>query len=208
MRPTVVVYTRSLRLRRQLELALEDTAQLLTYTEPPRQPIVGASLTLLDLDSLDEEACARIQEATTGTVIPLSRLADRLPPEGLRLPLSLSQLLSHPAMSGGHSGQPTAPPHQLLLLPEGHDALLDGRRLHFSELEYALLSLLVEADGQYVSREQIAQHVWGGRADARLINVYVHYLREKIERKGERLILSSRGRGYCLLTGYSHAETH
>lgn len=208
MRHTVVVYTRNPRLERQLELALEDVARLLTCEEPQHHPVTGATLTLLDLDSLGEEACARIQESTRGPVIPLSREADRLPPSGMLLPLSLSRLLADPALHDDRSDEPTDASHSLLLLPERRDALLDGRRIHFSELEYALLSLLAEADGQYVSRDEIAHRVWDGRADARLINVYIHYLREKMERKGERLILSSRGRGYCLLTGRSHAETH
>ena len=33
-------------------------------------------------------------------------------------------------------------------------------------------------------------------ADEGVLNVYVHYLREKLERGGEKIIISSRGLGY------------
>ena len=72
---------------------------------------------------------------------------------------------------------------------------LRGERIKLTELEAKLLSLLISARGGYVSREAILSEIWGGTADAGVINVYVHYLREKIER-GEKIIISSRNHGY------------
>ena len=71
-----------------------------------------------------------------------------------------------------------------------------------TELEYALLSLLLSENGGYVSRERILEEVWDGRADKGIINVYVHYLREKIETEGEKIILSSRNFGYKINEKY------
>ena len=45
-------------------------------------------------------------------------------------------------------------------------------------------------------REEILSTVWGGEADSGVINVYIHYLREKLEVCGEKIILSSRKCGY------------
>ena len=55
----------------------------------------------------------------------------------------------------------------------------------------------MSANGEFVSREEILSQVWNGDADCGIINVYIHYLREKIEH-GEKIILSSRKQGYCI----------
>ena len=75
-------------------------------------------------------------------------------------------------------------------------AYLRGEAIKLTEVEYSLLSLLFEKQGEYASREEILQRVWGGSKDAGIINVYVHYLREKLETHGEKIILSSRMCGY------------
>ena len=92
--------------------------------------------------------------------------------------------------------------------------LIDSRKsvrigkktLKLTELEYALFSLLVSAKGNYVSREEILSCVWDGRADKGIINVYVHYLREKLESDGEKIILSSRNYGYRINEKYIGGE--
>ncbi|MBR5140145.1 MAG: winged helix-turn-helix transcriptional regulator [Clostridia bacterium] len=77
-----------------------------------------------------------------------------------------------------------------------------GKTVKLTELEYSLLSLLISARGNFVSRERILKEVWDGRADRGIINVYVHYLREKIEADGEKIILSSRNYGYKISEKY------
>lgn len=85
---------------------------------------------------------------------------------------------------------------KLLLMDSGKTVRIGERSVKLTELEYALLSLLVSANGEYVERERILSEVWGKRADAGIINVYVHYLREKLETDGEKIIMSSRNFGY------------
>ena len=75
-------------------------------------------------------------------------------------------------------------------------AVLDGRAIRLTEVEFALLKAIYSREGGYVSREELLREVWGGGADGGVINVYVHYLREKLESGGERVILASRGEGY------------
>lgn len=70
-----------------------------------------------------------------------------------------------------------------------------GKKIKLTELEARLLALLIEAKGGFVSREEILSEIWDNCADAGVINVYVHYLREKIEH-GEKIIISSRNNGY------------
>ena len=49
---------------------------------------------------------------------------------------------------------------------------------------------IIEAGGEAVSREEILERVWHGEADGGIVNVYIHYLREKLESGGERQQLS------------------
>ena len=56
----------------------------------------------------------------------------------------------------------------------------------------------MEADGAFISREALKSAVWGAESSEGVLNVYIHYLREKLERDGEKVILSSRKSGYAL----------
>jgi len=76
-----------------------------------------------------------------------------------------------------------------------------SRPVELTAREYALLMLLFSRVGQVVSREQILADVWTGDqgTSSNVIEVYVRYLRQKLEQDGEpRLIHTIRGRGYSL----------
>ena len=67
--------------------------------------------------------------------------------------------------------------------------------------EYALLEYLAMRAGQMVSRSDIWQHVYefNSSASSNVVDVYIGYLRKKIERpKKPALIHTVRGRGYLL----------
>lgn len=86
----------------------------------------------------------------------------------------------------------------LKILKDEKCAVLRGERIKLTDVEFALFSLLYENGGNYVSREEVLKNVWNGEADGGIINVYIHYLREKLEKHGEKIILSSRKNGYCI----------
>lgn len=73
---------------------------------------------------------------------------------------------------------------------------LRGEKIALTEMEFSLLSELVLANGEYKSRDALLRSVWNGEADGGILNVYIHYLREKLEADGEKIINSSRGKGY------------
>ncbi len=79
---------------------------------------------------------------------------------------------------------------------------IGAKAIKLTELEYRLLSLLISANGEFVSRERILSEVWEEKADKGIIHVYVHYLREKLETEGEKIILSSRNYGYKISEKY------
>ena len=85
---------------------------------------------------------------------------------------------------------------KIALLNDGRHALLFGEKIKLTEVEYKLLFELLSAEGKYVSRESLLQNVWGDGFDSGVVNVYVHYLRNKLERDGRKIILSSRKEGY------------
>lgn len=87
---------------------------------------------------------------------------------------------------------------RLRIRAQEKSAYLDGRRIRLTEIEASLLSLLAEAKGECVSHEEAIARIWSGSASAGAVNVYVHYLREKLEITGERVILAKRGRGYAI----------
>jgi len=64
-----------------------------------------------------------------------------------------------------------------------------------------LLTLLMRRADQVVTREQIMERVWGYdfEGESNVLEVYVRYLRTKLEAGGEpRLIQTVRGAGYVL----------
>jgi DNA-binding response OmpR family regulator len=78
-----------------------------------------------------------------------------------------------------------------------------GKVIPLSATEYTLLELLMRRVGRVVSREEIMEHVWPGesRASDNVLDVYVSYLRTKIDRDfSPALIRTVRGQGYMVVT--------
>ena len=73
--------------------------------------------------------------------------------------------------------------------------------IHLTPREYALLEYLAMRAGQVVSRTEIWEHVYefNSSATSNVVDVYVGYLRRKLEIEGKpSLIHTMRGRGYVL----------
>jgi DNA-binding response OmpR family regulator len=74
-----------------------------------------------------------------------------------------------------------------------------GHVVELTATEYALLEFLMRHEGQILSREQIIDHVWNAdfESGSKLIEVYIHYLRRKIDNdQARKLIQTVRGLGY------------
>ncbi|MGK7910753.1 MAG: response regulator transcription factor [Synechococcus sp.] len=75
------------------------------------------------------------------------------------------------------------------------------RRIELTAKEFDLLRYLMEHPRQVLTRQQILENVWGYdfMGDSNIIEVYIRYLRLKVEQEGEkRLIQTVRGVGYVL----------
>jgi two-component system response regulator MprA len=76
-----------------------------------------------------------------------------------------------------------------------------SRRFSLTPTELELLRLFLQNPRTVLTRQRIFERVWGYDLDddSKLIEVYVRYLREKLEAGGEpRLIHTIRGAGYVL----------
>src|SRR3990170_4034850 len=77
----------------------------------------------------------------------------------------------------------------------------NGKAIELSPKEFSLLEFLMRNEGRVVTRTQILDHLWGYdyETDSNLVDVYVAYLRRKVDRgHGRALIRTVRGVGYAL----------
>ncbi|OKH24719.1 response regulator transcription factor NblR [Chroogloeocystis siderophila] len=80
-------------------------------------------------------------------------------------------------------------------------AIRHGKALDLTMKEFELLKYLMEHPREVLTREQILENVWGYdfMGESNVIEVYIRYLRLKIEDEGHRrLIQTVRGVGYVL----------
>jgi len=93
--------------------------------------------------------------------------------------------------------EPTIRYGELELDPASHTIMLGGNLVNLPRREFALLQKLLENLGQVVSREALAQSLygWDEDVDSNTLEVHIHNLRKKI---GLNLIRTVRGVGYII----------
>jgi two-component system OmpR family response regulator len=91
----------------------------------------------------------------------------------------------------------------LRLDPASRQAWRDGQSIDLSTKEFALLEAFMRRPGEVLSRLDMLEHAWdfGYENRSNVVDVYVRYLREKIDRPfGVASIETVRGAGYRLRT--------
>jgi two-component system, OmpR family, response regulator len=89
----------------------------------------------------------------------------------------------------------------LRLDPANRQAWRGQEEIPLSAREFGLLEALMRRPGQILSREQLLEQVWGedGETESNVVDVYVYYLRQKVDRPfGAQSIETVRGGGYRL----------
>jgi two-component system OmpR family response regulator len=89
----------------------------------------------------------------------------------------------------------------LRLDPATRQVWRGNTEVHLSAKEFALLETFMRRPGQVLSRYHLLEHCWdyGYENRSNVVDVYVRYLREKIDRPfGARSIETVRGAGYRL----------
>ena len=92
----------------------------------------------------------------------------------------------------------------LLLDPATREVRRGDTRIELSPTEFALLEQFMRHPDQVLSRSHMLEHVWDFAYDgtSNVVDVYVRYLREKIDRPfGRSTIETVRGVGYALRPG-------
>lgn len=101
----------------------------------------------------------------------------------------------------GSSNPPVLHVADLTLDPATRKVCRQGRTIHLSMTEYALLEYLMRNAGRVVTRLMILEHVWqyDFEGNDNVLDVYISYLRNKIDKGYSRpLIHTVRGVGYRL----------
>ena len=89
----------------------------------------------------------------------------------------------------------------LVLDPATRRVARGDEEIDLTPKEFALLDLFLRHPGEALSRARILEHVWDFAydGDSNVVDVYIRYLREKIDRPfGRRSIETVRGVGYRL----------
>jgi DNA-binding response OmpR family regulator len=87
--------------------------------------------------------------------------------------------------------------------PRRHVATRAGRDLDLTRREFELLETFARHPGQVLSRDQLLELVWGYTTvvETNVVDVFVGYLRRKLEDDGEpRILHTVRGVGWALRT--------
>ena len=181
---TVAIVTKNNFLAQKITLA-SDKYQTHRYTHPKAS--YTEDLVLFDKDSFALQADG-------------AKTISRHEPCDLKIPFALDaveKLLIKERQS-----------HTARLVIQNGYAVFDGKKISLSTHEFMLLRLLCEKRGEYASKEEILTNVWQGDADPGIVNVYIHYLREKLESGGEKIILSKRAFGYKINTDILGGDEH
>jgi DNA-binding response OmpR family regulator len=161
------------------------------------------------------EVCRRMraQGADTPVIIVTARdgLADRVAgldggaDDYLVKPFAFEELLAR-LRALGRRGRTRHMTHVLeygpiSVDPVAHTVSVQGQPISLTATEYRLLEFLVRRAEAIVTRDQLAQHVWGGDYEPLSNNadVYVGYVRRKLHAATpDALIHTVRGMGYML----------
>lgn len=122
----------------------------------------------------------------------------------LTKPFELEELLARlrALVRRGHQiKDPILRVHDLEIDTAAHTVKRGGQPIHLTPREYALLQFLAFHRGQVVSRSMIWEHLYNEEDEntSNVVDVYIRYLRNKIDKGFEpSLILTRWGEGYLL----------
>jgi two-component system OmpR family response regulator len=137
--------------------------------------------------------------------------ADRV--EGLRLgsddyvtkPFSIEELVERVRAVLRRAGGPTPTSSRLqvgdlVLDADSREVWRGGRLVELTPTEFKLLHYLMDNSPRVMTREQILDAVWdyGFTTSASVLDTYISYLRQKVDRVDPQLIRTVRGVGYTV----------
>jgi two-component system OmpR family response regulator len=122
----------------------------------------------------------------------------------LTKPFSFAELLARLralVRRGGRERPSVLRVGDITLDPAAHAVWREGSRIELTAKEFALLECFMRHPGEALSRSRLLEHAWDFAydGDSNVVEVYIRYLREKLDRPfGKRTIETVRGVGYRL----------
>lgn len=123
-------------------------------------------------------------------------------------PFSLEELIARlrallrRAGAGAHRSDSALVVGDLVLDEESHEVYRGDEEIHLTATEFELLRYLMRNPRRVLSKAQILDRVWnydfGGQAN--VVELYISYLRKKIDADRPAMIHTMRGAGYVLRT--------
>ena len=195
-----------------VEVARDGAAALDLLLDSPPYDLVVLDVMLPKRDGLDVLKTLRARGVRTPVLILTARdaVADKV--AGLDLgaddyltkPFAFEELLARVRAllrRGTDQRASVLRLGDLTLDPVTREARRGRRRIELTAREYSLLDYFLRQPGRVLTRPMIAEHVWGLDFDSEsnLIDVYIGYLRRKVDAPGEsRLLHTLRGSGYVM----------
>ncbi|MDD5468686.1 MAG: response regulator transcription factor [Anaerolineales bacterium] len=194
----------------QIDTAIDGPAGLNIARDTPPDLVV-LDLMLPGMDGL--EVCRRLRAGGPVPILILTAkdtVTDRI--QGLDVgaddymvkPFNLEELLARirALLRRAQPSRPQVLQFVDLTLDTGtRQATRGDRTIALTAKEYELLELFLRHPRQVLTRDKIFDQVWGYDfgGESNIIEVYIRYLRQKLEGEGEtRLIHTVRGMGYVL----------
>lgn len=197
----------------EAEMAHTGTDGLLKYREQ-KWDLVLLDIMLPEMSGLDVLKRIRATESYTPVIMLTAKgdVEDKV--KGLDLgandymtkPFEIEELLARIRTALRFSQRPIEQEPQttfgqLSINEQTRDVLYFGEHVYLTPREYELLLYLLRHPKQVLTREQILEAVWGYNyyGDTNVVDVYIRYVRQKLEAANNTPIIQTvRGVGYVL----------
>jgi DNA-binding response OmpR family regulator len=204
-----------------VEVASDGATGLIKARSQPEPDLIVLDWNLPDFSGVD--ICQRIRSSGVTTPILMltghDDIADRVKAldagvdDYLVKPFSIEELMARlramqrraQGFSGSGQGNEAASTFLevggLTINTQTRDVHRSGQRIQLSVKEYELLCFLMRGSGKVLERSEIMKGVWGEDfyGDDNLLDVYIRYLRQKVESKELPVLIHTvRGVGFIL----------
>jgi two-component system OmpR family response regulator len=198
----------------QFEVDVAHTAKAALLALPAFRPdLIILDIMLPDMDGFEVARRVAAESPSTPVLFLTARDGTDDKVRGLTLggddymtkPFSLEELVAR-IRAVLRRTRPTDDSHQRLTYSDleidedTYEVRRGGTLVELTATEYKLLRYLTLNRRRVLSKAQILDHVWNYdfAGDANVVEIYISYLRKKLDPTGPPLIHTVRGFGYCL----------
>lgn len=223
MKPRILVIEDEVKIARFLELELSHEGYVVEVAYDGRDGYEKALSGNIDLIILDLmlpglsgiEVCRRVRKESDVPIIMLTAkddVSDKVmgldsgADDYMTKSFAIEELLARIRVvlkrrGKNEENKNTIETGHLILFKDEHRVTFKDKEIALSKKEFELLRFLMENKGIVLTREKILDHVWGYDyyGDTNVTDVYIRYLRNKIDQKYDvQFIHTVRGVGYLL----------